>query len=156
MHNEILMLFSIEKMSLITYLKMLISVRHKQHQTIYDLWVATIFYSFGWWISLRICLYLRYVSVGVHHVHVRSLDGRGGGHTRVSVTARVWAESCLTVGDLESLRREVVGRVGAQVDRVDWETMAGDHSCRGGGGVVPPLRGHGVRTTVGRSWNRHK
>ena len=36
MHNEILMLFSIEKMSLITYLKMLISVRHKQHQTIYE------------------------------------------------------------------------------------------------------------------------
>ena len=36
MHNVILMLFSIEKMSLITYIKMLISVRHKQHQTIYE------------------------------------------------------------------------------------------------------------------------
>ena len=54
----------------------------------------------------------------------------------------------MTVGDLEVLRRKMIGRVGAEVDRVKAGRLV---SWRLHCGVVPALRAHGVRTTVGRS-----
>ena len=54
----------------------------------------------------------------------------------------------MTVGDLEILRRKMIGRVGAEVDRVKAGRLV---SGRLGPGVIPALGADGVRTTVGRS-----
>ena len=82
----------------------------------------------------------RDVPVGVHHV-----DIRGGGHTGVSVAAGVGAD--VTVGNLEILRRKMIRRVAAQVDRVKAGWLV---RRRLQARVVPALGTDGVRAAVGR------
>ena len=61
----------------------------------------------------------------------------------------------MTVGDLEALRGQMVGRMSGEVHCVHREAVGADHG--GGGarhrdtGVVPALGGHRVRAAVGRS-----
>ena len=52
----------------------------------------------------------------------------------------------MTVGNLEVLRGEVIGRVGAEVDRVNVSRLVSLSS-----GIIPTLRSDGVGATVGRS-----
>ena len=86
----------------------------------------------------------RYVPVGVHHVHVC-----GWGHAGVSVAAGVGAD--VAVGNLEVLRRGMVGWVGTEVNCV----VVGGCLLLSSG-IVPTLRGDGVRSTVGRSWGEER
>ena len=119
---------------------MLISV--KQTTTSDNLWVAAMLAVARNKVKYE---YLRDVSVGVHHVHVLCLHGRGGRHTRVSVTAGVGAD--VTVGNLEILRRKMIRRVAAQVDRVKAGWLV---RRRLQARVVPALGTDGVRAAVGR------
>ena len=61
----------------------------------------------------------------------------------------------MTVGDLEALRGQMVGRVGGEVYCVHREVVGADHggggASHGDTGVIPALGSHRVRATVGRS-----
>ena len=52
----------------------------------------------------------------------------------------------MAVGNLEVLRGEMIGRVGAEVDCVDVSRLVSLSS-----GIIPTLRGDGVGAAVGRS-----
>ena len=61
----------------------------------------------------------------------------------------------MTVGELESLRGQMVGRVGAQIYSVHGEAVGADHGGGGAGhgdpGVIPALGRHRVGAAVRRS-----
>ena len=61
----------------------------------------------------------------------------------------------MTVGNLEALGGQMVGRVGREVNCVHREAVGAHHGGGGAGhrdtGVVPALGGHRVGAAVGRS-----